>query len=253
MAELSLVCLALYTAASLVVGTRLILCSRRSGGLPELLMGCCYAAASGLGYPLTVTSAFLPGREAMLGAIVVGEVLIVFGCSCFLLFNAVVFRPKAVWSVPAAALGALILAAGGAGVVVAYFSTQDAALAAERARGGTAAILVALVAGQAWTATEGLRHYRMMRRRLALGLAEPVVTNRFLLWGLTGLVSMTWNGVVSSYLLAGVNINAHPVPVLAISLGGLASAVCLVLIFMPPAWYLRWLARDRDPRALVAV
>jgi hypothetical protein len=39
---------------------------------------------------------------------------------------------------------------------------------------------------------------------------------------------------VTSYLLAGVNINAHPVPVLAISGGGLVSAVCLVLIFVLP-------------------
>jgi hypothetical protein len=227
--------------------------SYRSRGLPEFLMGCCYAASSGIGYPMTVTAAFLPSREAMLGAMVVGEVLIVFGCSCFLLFNAKVFRPHAAWSVPAAALGSLTLAAGGLAVVVAFFSTPDVVLAGDRARAGTAAILVALVGGQGWTAIEGLRHYGMMRRRLVLGLAEPIVTNRFLLWGLTGLVSVTWNGVVSSYLLAGVNINAHPVPVFAISFGGLVGAVCLVLIFMPPAWYARWLSRERDPRALAAV
>jgi len=252
-AELSLICLALYTVTSLFVGTRLILRSRRSRGLPEFLIGCTYAVSSGIGYPLTVAAAFLPSRAATLGAMAVGEALIVFGCSCFLLFNAKVFRPKAAWSVPAAALGSLILAVSGFAVVVAFFSTPDAALTTERTRGGTAVFLLALVAGQAWTATEGLRHYKMMRRRLVLGLAEPVVTNRFLLWGLIGLVSVTWNGVVTSYLLAGVNINAHPVPVFAISFGGLISAVCLVLTFMPPAWYVRWLERDRDARALAAV
>jgi len=249
-AGLSLVCLALYTLTSLVVGTRLILRSRRSRGLPELLMGLTYFTSSGIGYPLSVASGFMSSGPAMLTAVIMGQVLIVFGCSCFLFFNAKVFRPNASWSVPAAAFGSLVLAAGGLVVIGAYLSTPDLALVADRARGGTAAMLFALGGGHAWTAIEGLRHYRMMRKRLALGLAEPVVTNRFLLWGLTGLVSMTWNGVASSYLLAGVNISTHPVPVLAISLGGLASAAMLVLIFMAPAWYTRWVGRERGSRAL---
>jgi hypothetical protein len=251
--ELSLLCLALYTATSLVVGARLILRSRRTRGLPEFLIGCTYAASSGLGYPLTVTAAFLPSRAATLGAMAFGEAMIVFGCCCFLFFNAKVFRPQAAWSLPVATLGSLILAASGLAAVVAFFSTADPALAAERTRAGTAVFLLALVAGQAWTAVEGMRHYRMMRKRLLLGLAEPVVTNRFLLWGISGLVSVTWNGVVTSYLLAGVDINANPVPVFAVSFGGLISAVCLVLTFMPPAAYLRWLERERDSRALAAV
>ena len=253
MAELSLFCLALYTAASLVVGTRLIVRSLRSRGLPELLMGCTYALSSGLGYPMTVTAALLPSRAATVGAMVVGEALIVVGCCCFLFFNAKVFRPNATWSVPAATLGSLVLAASALAVVVAFLSTEDPALAVERTRAGTAVFLVALVLGQAWTAVEGFRHYRMMRRRLALGLAEPVVTNRFLLWGISGLVSVAWNGVVTSYLLAGANINANPVTVLAVSGGGLVSAVCLVLTFMPPAAYLRWLEREHAARALATV
>jgi hypothetical protein len=249
-AALSLVCLALYTLTSLVVGTRLILRSRHSGRLPELLMGLTYVASSGIGYPLAVASTFFTSRPALLAAVVVGEVLIVIGCSTFLFFNAVVFRPNAVWSMPAAALGSLVLAAGAAAVIAAYFSTSDAVLVAERSRAGTAAMLFALGAGHAWTAVEGLRHYRMMRKRLALGLADPVVANRFLLWGLTGLVSVAWNGVASSYVLAGANVGADPVPVLAISVGGLASAIMLVLIFMAPAWYVRWLGRERPSRAL---
>ena len=253
MAELSLICLALYTATSLVVGIRLIMRSYRSRGLPEFLIGCTYAASSGLGYPLTVTASFMPSRAATLGAMAIGEALIVLGCSCFLFFNAKVFRPTAGWSVPVAALGSLILAACGAVVVVAFFSTPDVALVTERTRTGTVLFLLVLVAGQGWTAIEGFRHHRMMRKRLVLGLAEPVVTNRFLLWGISGLVSLTWNGVVNSYLLAGVNINAHPVPVFAVSFGGLVTAACLVLTFMPPAWYVRWIERERDPRALAAV
>ena len=252
MAELSLACLALYTATSLVVGTRLILRSRLSRGLPELLIGLTYAASSGVGYPLTVTATLMP-RDAMVGAMTIGEALIVLGCCCFLFFNAKVFRPNASWAVPMAALGSLVLAVCGAAVVGQFYATSDLALLTERTRSWTILFLLVLVAGQGWTALEGFRHYRMMRRRLALGLAEPLVTNRFLLWGISGMVSLTWNGVVNFYLLAGTNINTNPVTVFAVSFGGLLTAVCLVLTFMPPAWYVRWIERERVARALAAV
>ncbi len=192
-------------------------------------------------------------RDAMLAAWTIGEPLIVVGCSCFLFFNAKVFRPNASWSMPVAAFGALILAICGAAIVVAVHATTDVAALTERTRNWTALFLFGLVAGLAWTAIEGFRHYRMMRKRLALGLAEPIVTNRFLLWGISGMVSLSWNAVVSFYLLAGVNINTNPVPVFAISFGGLLTAACLVLTFMPPAWYVRWIERERHSRALAAV
>ncbi len=253
MAELSLICLTLYAVTSLVVGTRLIARSWRSRGLPEFLIGCTYAVASGSGYPLSVVAPYLSGRVATLAAMIVAQVLIVLGCSAFAFFNAKVFRPSASWSVPVAALGSLVFAGSGIGVIAAFISAPEGALAAESARSATAVFLFALVACQAWTALEGLRHYRMMKRRLALGLADAVVTNRFLLWGISGAISVTWNGVVISALLAGANVSASPVPVLAVSLGGLASAVCLVLTFMPPVWYLRWLERERERSALATV
>ncbi len=39
MRSLSVICLALYTVAALVIGVRLLLLARRSHGLPERLMG----------------------------------------------------------------------------------------------------------------------------------------------------------------------------------------------------------------------
>jgi hypothetical protein len=92
-----------------------------------------------------------------------------------------------------------------------------------------------------------MRYRGMMKKRQAIGLADPMVANRFLLWGFAGLVSMAWNSISAAYLLAGENIGVHPVPVIATSLGGLACTVLQVLIFMPPAWYARWVTRA--PRA----
>ena len=76
MAELSLICLTLYAVTSLIVGTRLIARSWRSRGLPEFLIGCTYAVASGSGYPLSVVAPYLSGRSATLAAMIVAQVLI---------------------------------------------------------------------------------------------------------------------------------------------------------------------------------
>jgi len=242
-----LFCLTLYTVASFVVGVRLILRSRRSHGLPELLIGLAYAAAPGVGYPLVVAGRMLPDRADQLVTIWLGQPLIVFGCACFLFFNAKVFRPGAAWATAASSVGSVVLAFGGAVAIWGYTSTADAALATHRSSFGTGAMLVVLGAAYAWTAFEGIRYRGMMRRRQAIGLADPMVANRFLLWGFAGLVSMAWNTISAVYLLAGQNIGVHPVPVISTSLGGLVCTILQVLIFMPPAWYARWITRA--PRA----
>jgi hypothetical protein len=246
-AALVLLCLVLYTVASFVVGARLILRSRRSHGVPELLIGLTYLAAPGIGYPLVVAGRMLPDRADQLVTVWLGQPLIVLGCACFLFFNAKVFRPGAAWATVVASLGSAGLVVGGAVVVWGYTSTADAALATHRSSYGTGSMLVVLGAAYAWTAFEGIRYRAMMRRRQAIGLADPMVANRFLLWGFAGLVSMAWNGISAVYLLAGQNIGAHPVPVISTSLGGLVCTILQVLIFMPPAWYARWVTRA--PRA----
>jgi hypothetical protein len=246
-AALVLFCLVAYTVASFVVGARLVARSRRSRGLPELLIGLAYATAPGIGYPLVVVGRMLPERSEQLLTVWLGQPLIVFGCSCFLFFNAKVFRPGVAWATLASTLGSIVLAIGGAVAIWGYTSTDDAALATARSSLGTGAMLVVLGAAYAWTAFEGIRYRGMMRRRQAIGLADPMVANRFLLWGFAGLVSMTWNAISAIYLLAGANIGVHPVPVISTSVGGLVCTVLQVLIFMPPAWYARWITRA--PRA----
>ena len=195
MAAFVLFCLTLYTVASFVVGVRLIARSRRSHGLPELLIGLAYAAAPGLGYPLVVAGRMLPDRADQLVTVWLGQPLIVFGCACFLFFNAKVFRPAAGWATVVAALGAAVLVAGGGVAIWGYTSTADMALATWRSSWGTGAMLVVLGAAYAWTAFEGVRYRGMMRRRQAIGLADPMVANRFLLWAFAGLVSMAWNTI----------------------------------------------------------
>jgi hypothetical protein len=88
---------------------------------------------------------------------------------------------------------------------------------------------------------ESLYYYTLMRRRRALGLADPVVTNRFFVWG-------AGEGVASLVILAlFVVVMSQPeIPVgdplvsLFVTLAGLVNAFVWWLTFTPPTVYLRW-------------
>ena len=111
-------------------------------------------------------------------------------------------------------------------------------------------MVLVLGCAYSWTGYEGFRHYGMMRRRATVGLGDPVVANRFLLWAIAGSLQVISALVTVQTLRTGGNIAADPAAVLATSLVGVFNSVLLVLIFMPPARYVRWLTRD--PRGALA-
>ena len=78
-----------------------------------------------------------------------------------------------------------------------------------------------------------------MRRRLVVGLADPVVVDRFRLWAVSS--SAITAGFLVFYMgrLWAENV-ATSVPVLtATSVVGLVAGVSMWLAFVPPAAYLR--------------
>jgi len=244
-----LLCLTAYTIASLVVGVRLLALARRTRGAPELLAGLTYFCAPGLGYPLQVVAGQIADRAISVPMTVAGQSFIVFGCSCFLFFTVQVFRKEASW---AAWIGTLGLTYAGTASAYAVISYSDPAEILTHARLPSAALLTVLALAWGWTALEGLRYYRMMRKRMTLGLADAVVTNRFLLWGLNGLTSVGWLSISISMFVAGENLTTSSLVVTTTSAGGVANAVFLFLIFMPPAVYTRWVERSARGAALAA-
>jgi hypothetical protein len=93
-----------------------------------------------------------------------------------------------------------------------------------------------------WTLTEGFHHYRMARARMRLGLCEPLVCNRYLLWGLTGVLWLTLEAVVVvndvTYELTGAWTASLGRLVGTVELGGIA---LVWLVFFPPRFYQRWI------------
>lgn len=249
MAQLAFLFLAIYTVASGIVGVKLLVRARKSHGVPELLAGLAYVAAPALGYPLCVLAPMIPERAIAAPLYSVGQASLIFGCCCYLFFTAKVFRPGAAWAMWTAAVGSLILVASGAEILWSYFVSATQAENVARAKAGLVPMVSVLMFYYVWTAYEGFRYYRMMKKRMALGLADAVVTNRFLLWGVAGLVSLSWNSVSAVCLAAGIDLRST-LPLLCTSGGGFANTVLLVLIFMPPAAYTRWVTRSTRAGAL---
>jgi hypothetical protein len=103
-----------------------------------------------------------------------------------------------------------------------------------------------------WACLESLRYWLRMRRREALGLADPVVTNRFLLWAIwTGTLSALPSITLSLRVLAVMLVDASLdlavteaiVARIVVGLRGVflllapIAALSLSLSFFPPAFY----------------
>ena len=96
-----------------------------------------------------------------------------------------------------------------------------------------------------WGSAEALVYWRRMERRSQIGLADPAVTNRFLLWGIgagaAGIGSAV--GLSASIVMGQANVEI-PWVIMSSSMHGLVAAIALSLAFVPPASYLRWVRRN---------
>lgn len=102
--------------------------------------------------------------------------------------------------------------------------------------------LVGRFACFAWGTYEALRAYAMARRRLAFGLADPVVVNRFFLFG----VWFGAMGVMPLTLALARALGGASAQLAASDIGpklvGLVMIGALVLTFFPPRRYVHWVA-----------
>lgn len=95
-----------------------------------------------------------------------------------------------------------------------------------------------------WAAFESLHYARLMRRRVRFGLAEPLVADRFLLWG---VAHVCFSGMLL-LIMAGVKLHlsgadfARLCTFFGFSLGLLA-ALPLTLSFFPPNRYVEYVEK----------
>lgn len=97
--------------------------------------------------------------------------------------------------------------------------------------------------GFLWSAVEAFAYHVSLRRRLALGLGDAIVTNRVLFWGLTGVSAGTALVIVTLLRLMDVNCMSATFALFTAAGCGFLVSVFLCLAFLLPAAYLRWLER----------
>jgi hypothetical protein len=120
-------------------------------------------------------------------------------------------------------------------------------------------------AGLVWMAVEAFRYRGLLKRRLRLGLADPLVANRFLLWGVWASIvalmgasdplARVWYFAITGSATVWQPEVGRGIVVVVMALTsalGLAAAASLFLTFFPTAAYRRWVA-SRDPAAATLV
>jgi hypothetical protein len=227
-----------FVLASLVLGARLMLLARRTRGLSELILGAALFLMGGVSYLLTtiaIQGTSLP-RGVRVGMAVAHMILNGVGMTGIAIFTRRVFRPHADWALAATfAAGAGYAGAAAAQILGPGF---DAFLTG--VQGPWRASQLVAIGVPIWSGAEALRYHAMLRRRLRLGLAEPSVVERFLLWG-----SAMW--LASFLTFCSMVLEAAGIPVIGTLTGallvgplGLGIAALLWLAFFPPRAYLAW-------------
>jgi hypothetical protein len=228
--------LAVQIVASAVVGVRLLRLAARTREVPELALGSAFVLLGTLGHPLAIlarSGALTPEAGApLLAAALAAQDL---ACLGIYVMTWRTFRPAE--RAPGAAV--LLVAAGFAVSVAA--SAGDGFAAADAGWGYWLGL--ALRAGAfLWTACESLRQHALLRRRMRLGLADPVVADRFRLWWISNLALCVGFAVFAAAKLAQEGSATSPVALAVTSLVGTLSGVATWLAFLPPARYTRWVA-----------
>jgi len=238
MQALAAAAVALLVSVSIVVALRLLALHRRTGSAPELLLGLMLLLSVGVGYPLLI-AADRAGPGSVRPLFIVSTLAVNAGFALLFAFTWRVFQPEARWARALAAAGVLALLVNGALRCWDAVVEDQIRIAGEVVAESLLQTMPVMLA-YLWTAWEALRYHGLMRRRVRLGLADPAVCDRFLLWGLMALF-VTAGVLLNSVALAlRIEILESPWILLASSSTGLAQAVLLVLAFAPPSAYLAW-------------
>jgi hypothetical protein len=235
-----------FVLASAVVSGRMLLLARRTRERPELLLGLGVLGTAVLGYGLLIVALILRGDPtgftndpAIRTLTGVGSVLHDVGVSMIVLFVLTVFRAG---DRSARALAGLMLLALWGGHL--GWELRNGYRSSAPGSGFWLLRYSVIWSYPLWTMIESYRFYGLMRRRRALGLADPLVTNRFFLWGSAslGTALATWTASIPYWLIARPEAALAWSPVIQVATAtfGIVTVTLYALTFFAPAWYRTW-------------
>ena len=232
-------CLLLFIVITTVVGVRMLLLARRTRGRHEFLMGLGMVLIGAIGYPASLASGFGGPVGQVSIPIWLGATLItVTGIGLIYAFTWQVFRPHDAWGKAIVVVASAFMLLGMVVSTHALLTAPPDAMSQLVAKNGLFVAMIGYCGCFLWSAVEGFVHYANARKRLALGLADAVVVNRFWLWGLFGLMATGIN--VSSFIGNALGVDPSKSPLVLIPMGvlGFGASAAMYLAFLPPASYL---------------
>ncbi len=234
--------LAAALVAALVVGARLLAVGLRTRRAPELAIG-----VASLSLALGAIGMLASQRLPDLGG---AAAFRLYGAALVAIAAGAVGMAIGVWRMYRAGQRWPLFACALLGV------TQAAALWARLASGlppdpgvvppSEQFLIGARLAIYAWATWEAFRYHALLRRRLRLGLADPMIAHQLLLWGVAaasltsvllvmGVSRVVWGQI--GLLSSGVLLLVNPL--------GLVGALCIWFAFFPPDAYRRFVLSHR--------
>ncbi len=219
----------------LIVAVRLLRLGQRTGEFPEKLLGVTFLfiGTSAVLYVLPNLSLFESLWTPLNFA---GRVCVIPYAVIFTLFTWRVFRPAERWGGWLVWGTAILLVIGVGGSAVGGdwegFSISNGWFWLE---------WVGYTLPFGWAGSEAFVQYRQARRRVRLGLCDPLVCNRYLLWALFGALQVSLSLVLLPQYANYETTNQFTA--MWDALYGAIEIVSLVMIgfvFFPPAFYQRW-------------
>jgi len=232
----------------LVVGTigwRLLALWRRTRQRPELLLGLGLVLTSCVAIPLAAVGR-VPGlAESGVGrsCFALGMFTIAGSQALLIAFTQQVFRPGAPWAKAAGIAVTAVVTAAVAFISFVNFTGVSVAEIVPRMRPGTLTLMGSMLVCFAWASAESFAYWRALRRRLALGLADPVVGDRFYLWGLSSGANTLLLAVMLHAAATGAVVLRDPFSLTAMAAVGTLMSGAWYLTFLAPERYLDWVRR----------
>jgi hypothetical protein len=173
------------------------------------------------------------------------QISLALGNITFALFIRLVFRPNARWAtwLLAAVVVSLVSGLAGSAWIGDWEGTNPLANSwywLEFFGGFTPSI---------WMAAEGFAQYFKARKRLKLGLSEPIACNRFLLWGIAGALWLMLEVVVTANDFAYALTGKWSLMLdFGVALFEVVPVAVIWLVFFPPEFYCRWIESGGKPK-----
>lgn len=226
----ALVAFAITCVGLIGVGIRLLNAAHRTRTTPELVYGLAYLLGGASAF-IRVTVRILGMQPEHWPLQMCGALLGAVATLCLLIGVRTIFRPDAGWAMALQIATAALIGFSLYLRVGLPIGQVETSLAQHlQSVGGLIAY--------AWGAVESGLYFRMMRRRLGLGLAEPIVVEQFRLWGASFACVTVAVSLASGVTWAtGMGIAEYPGVLLTVQALLAVSATTTWLAFFPPQFY----------------